>query len=346
MQNRFVSRPASTRCQRAGFTLIELLVVIAIIAVLVALLLPAVQQAREAARRAQCANNLKQIGLAFHNFQEVQGSLPQGARDGAKSTALSTNPCCNSTEVRGWSWMYHILPYMEQNGVYNIGQAVNVLASDPAYNSTAYSAAVTAVSQKLIPGYNCPSRRSPSGYGSAKTFRYDYAGNAGERYYIGSNVRTYANDGDNSIKRDLRETESSGEQTGVVIQTDRNTLIVERIQDGSSNTIMVGEKAIHFDFFASNGGDNENWNNAGWDEDVVRFGAGRNENGTVFGITPTVDAQSPNANVWYNHFGSAHPSGTNFVLADGSVRAIPYEIDSETFRRLSHRGDKLKIDAF
>ena len=79
---------------------------------------------------------------------------------------------------------------------------------------------------------------------------------------------------------------------------------------------------------------------------VVVVAAAGNENGTVFGITPTVDAQSPNANVWYNHFGSAHPSGTNFVLADGSVRAIPYEIDSETFRRLSHRGDKLKIDAF
>lgn len=336
MQSRVVSTHLQSR-QPRGFTLIELLVVVAIIAVLVALLLPAVQQAREAARRSQCANNLKQIGLAFHNFQEVQGYLPQGARDGAKTISLDTLPavCCNSTEVRGWSWLFHILPYMEQNTIYNLADDNN------------YAATTLLVAQKMIPSYNCPTRRAPIGYGANKIYRYDYAGNAGERYFIGANVRTAANDGDNSIKRDVREIESSGDKTGVVIQTDRQTkLVVEKITDGSSNTIMVGEKAMHFDWIAANGGDNENWNNAGWDEDVIRFGAGRNENGVVFANSSIPDSAAPDANLWYNNFGSAHAAGSNYVMADGSVRVIPYLVDGETFRRLSIRNDGQRIDAF
>jgi len=339
MQRRFVSTHLQSR-QPRGFTLIELLVVIAIIAVLVALLLPAVQQAREAARRSQCANNLKQMGLAFHNFQEVQGFLPQGARDAAQATPLipvppAAAPCCNSTEVRGWSWLYQILPYVEQSTVYNLGDQANHAASN------------TLVAQKLIPFYNCPTRRGPSRYGTGLIYRYDYAGNAGERYYIGANVRTAQNDGDGAVKKDIRETESSGEQTGVVIQTDRTTkLTIEKIKDGSSNTIMIGEKAMNSDALGANGGDNENWNNAGWDEDIIRHGAGRNENGVVFAVPPVPDQLAPAGSVWYSNFGSPHAAGANFCLADGSVRPIPYLIDLETFRRLSLRGDGLRIDSF
>src|SRR5262245_17149207 len=112
------SRMSSRIGKRRGFTLIELLVVIAIIAVLIALLLPAVQQAREAARRTQCKNNLKQIGLAMHNYHDVYNTFPPGAvarfpvsNDGGGSST--------STEPGLWSWGFSILPYIDQSTTYN-----------------------------------------------------------------------------------------------------------------------------------------------------------------------------------------------------------------------------------
>src|SRR6476620_3760752 len=93
--------------RRAAFTLVELLVVIAIIGVLVALLLPAVQMAREAGRRSQCQNNLKQIGLAVHNHHDTYHYIPYAGSDGPTQT------CCNATERAGWSWAYQITPFVE-----------------------------------------------------------------------------------------------------------------------------------------------------------------------------------------------------------------------------------------
>jgi len=322
---------------RRGFTLIELLVVIAIIAVLIALLLPAVQQAREAARRSQCQNNLKQMGLAFHNFHDVKNQLPNGARDGKSTDALTA--CCNSAEVRGWSWLYQILPYVEQKNVFDLGKED---ASDP----TVYTASNTLVAQQMIPVYNCPSRRAPTAYGSGKIYRYDYAGNAGERSYKASNVYSLASAADGSLKNDIRAIDSSGSKTGVVIQTDAAKIRIEQIKDGSSNTIMVGEKAIHTLTQGANGGENENWNNAGWDEDVVRFGAGRNANGDLFGIPPVPDESAPQGSVWYDNFGSAHAGGAQFCMGDGSVRLIAFQVNSETFRRLSHRVDSQPVGEF
>ena len=96
---------------RRGFTLIELLVVIAIIAILVALLLPAVQQAREAARRASCKNNLKQIGIALHNYHDVHRSFPFGGR--------------SPTRNAGTSWRFGLLPFLEQNAIFDLDKASN-----------------------------------------------------------------------------------------------------------------------------------------------------------------------------------------------------------------------------
>ncbi|QDT57183.1 putative major pilin subunit [Caulifigura coniformis] len=329
--------------QRAGFTLIELLVVIAIIAILIALLLPAVQQAREAARRTQCTNNLKQIALAMHNFADARGHLPQGARDhnsGAPSDPLNdTSPqCCNSLTVAGWSWSYHLLPYMEQPSIFNLADPTATSAS------STYGAQNLAVAQSKVPAYTCPTRRAPTAYGTNKIFKVDYAGNAGEREFTGSAVYTDAT-ATSAPKGNLRAPASSGEKTGVIVQTDRSKVIIERITDGSSNTIMVAEKAIGLTGQGSDGGENENWNNAGWDEDVVRHGAGRNGSGTTFGIPPLPDIKAPSKD-WYNNFGGPHSGVVISAMGDGSVRGINYNIDSNVFRRLSHRADAEPVGEF
>lgn len=319
--------------RRTAFTLVELLVVIAIIGVLVGLLLPAVQSAREAAKRTQCTNNLKQLGLACHNYQDANGQLPNGARDGDHRVSSFTS-CCRSTTVHGWTWCYQLLPYIEESGVYNLASSSEDSATP---NAGRYNPKENIVAQMAIVGLYCPSRREPKGYGSGKFYRTDYAGNAGQR-------------GPGSV----RDTNSSG-MKGVFIQTDRESASIERLRDGSSKTIMIGEKALHPDAFGIDGGDNERWNNAGWDECVIRFGAGVLSNGTTYGIPPLPDMKAPHPEggrwttvkdiggvswgQWHPFFGSAHGAGGNFAMADGSVRLITFDVEPEVFRRASLSND-------
>ncbi|WP_164102153.1 DUF1559 domain-containing protein [Candidatus Laterigemmans baculatus] len=298
-------RPRANRPH--GFTLVELLVVIAIIGVLVGLLLPAVQAARESARRMQCSNNLKQIGLAAHNFQDTFGQLPNGARDGDVGDPL--NSCCNSLSRHGWSWAYHILPFMEQNNVYELGDE-----DDPVGTQNI-------VAQQGIPGYYCPTRRAPKAYGSGKFYRTDYVGNGG----------IYNTDG----------------LDGVIMKTDAGTITIEQIRDGSSNTIMFGEKALHPDAHGTDGGDNERWNNAGWDQCVIRFGSVKDSSGNLVGVPPLFDNDAPSpvgGTKWYPNFGSSHAGAFNACMADGAVRSISYTVDVEVFRRASQAKDRMPLD--
>jgi prepilin-type N-terminal cleavage/methylation domain-containing protein len=131
-----------------GFTLIDLLVVIAIIAVLIALLLPAVQSAREAARRISCTNNLKQLGLAMHNYQETINTFPIGVM-GIRSPTLYPWAGDPTGKINRRTWAFMILPYFEQGAMYN---AVNF--SLP-FNPPA-GAANDTVSAVLVPGFSCP----------------------------------------------------------------------------------------------------------------------------------------------------------------------------------------------
>jgi len=359
------NRPAN---RHAGFTLIELLVVIAIIAVLIGLLLPAVQAAREAGRRAQCTNNLKQIGLGFMNFESANSHLPQGPFDGhPKAVDPSGNPvpsqsiydeptgpagyetstCCRSLHPDGYNQFFKILPYLEQQPVYNLANfTIPPLASGrPPDFAGEDSIAVTAIAS-----FFCPTRRAVQRYGSDPLLaisKNDYAGCAGmfqgETYECRdfggrfvppppngllpiANERAGVNQGDTVSRR------------GAVAHGVRSKRRLADFLDGTSNSILAAEKSLPFDRHATDGGDNERWQNNGWDEDSVRFH-----------FVPVPDAAAPSlsgqcnnpstpktgSTLWRRMFGGPHPGGVNAVLGDGSVRFLKFSIDPSAMRRLS-----------
>jgi prepilin-type N-terminal cleavage/methylation domain-containing protein/prepilin-type processing-associated H-X9-DG protein len=275
--------------RRSAFTLIELLVVIAIIAVLIGLLLPAVQKVREAAARMSCQNNLKQIGLAMHAYHDSYQQLPNAGSDGPNKD------CCNASTRVGWTWMYHITPYIEQGNIYN-------------------NPSDTVVAQTPIKIYYCPSRRQPTIYSNG--CRCDYAGNGG---------MNMAEEGRQGMLVRQWKSPSTAKPIDAPIEQTRR---FNDVTDGLSNTVLVGEKQVHQTVLGSAGGDNEPWNNSGWDQDHVRFGE----------AVPQPDSMHPtsaSATFWSVRFGGPHSGGFNAVMGDGSVRFISYNVDANNWRRMA-----------
>jgi prepilin-type N-terminal cleavage/methylation domain-containing protein len=226
-----------TRCashRRAGFTLIELLVAIAIIAILMALFLPAVQQAREASRRVTCRNNLKQIGLAFHNHHEQFGYFPTGGWDWFEPpTYINGAPAVGIDQGAGWG--FQILPQIEAAAVWRGGQGTTDLAR-----------ILVAIGTKN-PTFFCPTRRSPQ---SITYSDPSYLGGLSAEHalcdYAGSNL----------------------EGTGVLR---RGALVRLRdISDGASNTLLVGEKRLTTASLGQFQQDDNEGYTAGWDHDTIR----------------------------------------------------------------------------
>jgi prepilin-type N-terminal cleavage/methylation domain-containing protein len=334
--------------RRFGFTLVELLVVIAIIGTLVALLLPAVQTARESARRMQCGNQLRQIGLGFANFEATQKYLPKGPYDGDPSlpgmiydepvgSYESGTTCCNSAHPNGWSQWFHILPYIEQQAVHSLANFnLPAIHTNRPVN---YNGEDT-VARVLIPIYYCPSRRKRVGYGAVPFGRCDYAGCAG--YHQGEMHEGWGDIPPPPIgmspRRNERTPENFGNfpgRRGYILFSGQGA--VRRSSDaidGTSNSIVAAEKALHLKQHGLEGGDNERWNNAGWDECVIRwhFPPMSDQDKRLI-ASGSVGNPNDGSSVWRRYFGSTHPSGLNALMGDGAVKFASFNVDAVAWMR-------------
>jgi prepilin-type N-terminal cleavage/methylation domain-containing protein/prepilin-type processing-associated H-X9-DG protein len=347
-----------------GFTLVELLVVIAIIGILVALLLPAIQSAREAARRTQCKTNLKNIGLALLGHVDSKKVFPTGGVTwGVKIEDYLENDRPVDTERMGLGWGYQILPYMEEQTLHNI------IDSD-------------VMRDTVVPVYNCPSRRNVTrtgaqgsvvvtDYGSAQpctkrlasdnlpvnvVAEYPTWGSFGDVYPCACTGTGAGEIGEPKEGQVGLPPQPNGVYDGVIVrsrfyptglnpwsqklegifQNSSRPVKIAQITDGTSKSMMVGEKYVFPGLYeGGSSSDNDGWTD-GWDPDVMRS----------TGIPPLQDGSTDammkeyatGAWPWWEfHFGSAHSGGFNCVFADGGVRTVSYDIDLNVFNALGTR---------
>jgi prepilin-type N-terminal cleavage/methylation domain-containing protein/prepilin-type processing-associated H-X9-DG protein len=336
----------------SGFTLIELLVVIAIIAILIALLLPAVQQAREAARRTQCKNNLHQYGLALHNYHDNFNMFPIGGTfracdgdgNGVPETwcldwaAPSLNPQIG--------WHVRILPYMDQAPLYN------QLNFGPNANGDVRSQVLSSgklATQHQVPGFRCPTDDSPA-YNDRWAMG-SYSGSLGSNSTPSNGAlceqfQVFAEPGTSGHGNDLSPTVISG-----MFSRSGTPIGINSVSDGTSNTIAVGE-VLWLCHDHGTGWWDFNGLNTAHASTVVPI----NTMDTCdrytgpFRCTSMTAAQPywERSQQWNFSWGfrSKHTGGAHFLLVDGSVRFLSENIDHTNYQRLGGRRDGQPVSEF
>lgn len=309
---------------RHGFTLVELLVVIAIIGVLIALLLPAVQAAREAARRTSCTNNLKQFGLALHNYHDVNRRMSPGVT----TTVAGT---CPTSGTSGAPWTVLVLPYIEQNNRYrqfNVGTGTFFgLTPGAGVDASANQKTIQVVRNEA---FECPS------------FPYANDNNATTNYVGIMGGGSSATDTGMCVTTSNRV----GSNTGVLFPNSKITMAA--ITDGTSNVFMLGEQR-YLQLKEGNASYHATWASGYY----IASGASSGPMHQTIAVamsalnSSTVNPSSTSAHHIYTHtMGSFHPTGALFCMSDASVHFIPETIDITTYRSLARRDDAAPIGGF
>jgi prepilin-type N-terminal cleavage/methylation domain-containing protein/prepilin-type processing-associated H-X9-DG protein len=314
--------------RRRAFTLVELLVVIAIIGILVALLLPAVQAAREAARRTQCSNNLKQFGLGIHNFADSnKGLIPPGG---------------NNWGFPYTSWHVAALPFMEQGALYS-QLPMNNPATDPSNTVLASGQNVRTVK---LPYGRCPTDTSDEMYGGS--FVLSYSGSLGSNRApsASSSCEPYAgNQIPNQGTADHGNTLDAAQLSGPFGRLCPRMKLAN-VTDGLSNTIFVGEVMAHCNDHYGGGWPVYNQMNNAHATTLVPI----NDFTTCVGASPA-EIRFPSCTTQSNWniswgFRSRHPGGSQFLFGDGSVTMLNTTIDMVTYNRLGAKSDGQAIGPY
>ncbi|MEZ5944268.1 MAG: DUF1559 domain-containing protein [Planctomycetaceae bacterium] len=313
------------RQKRHGFTLIELLVVIAIIAVLIALLLPAVQQAREAARRSACKNNMKNLGLAMHNYHDSHGTFPFGF------------------DERETLWSAMILPEIEQAPLYN----TLVWQESGPGNWDADGSPNETAAGTMIPLFLCPSMAIPPQWN-----------NNGIPTRVATSYRAVS--GSNAVSDDLSTVPSGHPAVALEQQTGLNGMFfgcsstrMRDITDGTSTTFMLGESYTD-PSFVKDGQGMDYWllgapQTGGWDCIPGDLGGTEYSEGlgsTYWHINSRRRDPALHGTIMELTFGSYHVGGAHFAMADGAVRFVSENIDLNLLRGLGSKSGNEVVGEF
>lgn len=294
--------------RRAAFTLIELLVVIAVIAILIALLLPAVQQSREAARRMECSNHLKQISLAIHNFESAQLTLPS-SRVGPQHA----------------TWFVQILPDLEQANLYNSWNITNT-----------YYLQGTTTRFTQVGTFYCPTRRAPM---LSTQFEVSSTGLPDAQEYPGALGDYGANGGqfagpivDNPLCNGVM-CQAISQTSGFQVVSTQSQTRLRDVTDGTSNTFLVGEKHVPRSKFGQSG--------PSWGDGAIFNGDFPRNYNRIAGLPAFNLGQNQDdlTGPWHCKFGSYHPGICQFAFTDGHVGILKNSTDIMVLNKLAVRND-------